>query len=65
MPITKVEKLVNTQMEHPIPSLTLITHTHTHTHTNFDWALYNSNIFELLKINPNLMYHLKLFKFIV
>jgi hypothetical protein len=63
MPITKVEKLVNTQMEHPIPSLTLITHTHTH--TNFDSALYNSNIFELLKFNPNLMYHLKLFKFIV
>jgi hypothetical protein len=30
-----------------------------HTHTNFDWALYDSNIFELLKFDPNLMYYAK------
>jgi len=63
MPITKVEKLFNTQMEHPIHSLTL--NTHTHTHTNFDWAFYNGNIFELLKFDPNLMCYAKIFEFIV
>jgi len=62
MPITKVEKLVNTQMEHPIHSLTL--NTHTHIHTNFDWALYDSNIFYLLKFDPNLMYLNSLSKFL-
>jgi hypothetical protein len=33
--------------------------THTHTHT-----FYDNNVFELLKVYPNLTYYVKTFKFI-
>ncbi len=60
---TKVKKDLKIQMEHSHlivePNVT-----HKIKIKYFDWAFYDKNIFELLKVCPNLTYYTKTFKFI-
>jgi len=64
---TKVQKIPKVQMEHfqdLIIDLNITRKRKERKEKKFHWTLYNNNIFELLNVNPNLIYFEKTSKFI-